>query len=100
MPPLSMSARDASEDITEDKNGGVRKILVTKGNGLKPLFGDKVYIRYVGFLENGNPFTSNRNHGDNLFTFTIGKGAWSVIGCIYVKKIYARIIFKNNLKFS
>lgn len=74
MPPLSTSVMDASEDITEDRDGGVRKIIVNKGTGLKPLSGDKVNIRYVVFLENGNHFTSNRNSENEYFSFTIGKG--------------------------
>ena len=78
MPPFSTSVRDFSEDITIDKDGGVKKIIVSKGAGLKPLNGDLVYIRYVGFLESGVHFTSNLNSDNDPLQFKLGNGLFFI----------------------
>jgi len=61
------------QDISPDKDGGILKTLVKQGEGDDtPGNGCKVYVHYVGRLENGEKFDSSRDRGD-VFTFELGK---------------------------
>ncbi|KAK7075713.1 FK506-binding protein 5, partial [Halocaridina rubra] len=60
-------------DLTPDKDGGVLKEILRVGEGEEgPLQGDKVFVHYVGTLEDGTKFDSSRDRGDK-FSFTLGK---------------------------
>jgi len=62
------------KDITKEKDGGVTKTIVREGEGEDfPHDGCKVYVHYVGRLENGEKFDSSRDRGD-VFEFQLGKG--------------------------
>lgn len=62
------------EDITPKKDGGVLKLVKREGTGTElPMIGDKVYVHYVGTLEDGTLFDSSRDREDK-FTFELGKG--------------------------
>jgi len=61
-------------DISPDKNGGITKTIVKPGTGEdNPPKGSKVYVHYVGRLENGEKFDSSRDRGD-VFEFKLGEG--------------------------
>ena len=62
-------------DISPDKNGGITKTIVTAGVGEDtPPQGSKVFVHYVGRLENGEKFDSSRDRGDP-FEFMLGEGS-------------------------
>jgi len=62
------------EDVTPNKDGGILKTLVRHGEGEdSPASGCKVYVHYVGRLENGVKFDSSRDRGE-VFTFQAGQG--------------------------
>ncbi|MCL2447419.1 MAG: FKBP-type peptidyl-prolyl cis-trans isomerase [Polyangiaceae bacterium] len=44
------------------------------GTGRQAQTGDTVHMRYTGTLLNGVKFDSTADHGDEPFTFTLGKG--------------------------
>ncbi|XP_066956604.1 LOW QUALITY PROTEIN: peptidyl-prolyl cis-trans isomerase FKBP4-like [Macrobrachium rosenbergii] len=76
-------------DLTPNKDGGVLKEILRSGEGEEgPLQGDKVFVHYVGTLEDGSKFDSSRDRGDK-FSFTLGKGevikAWD-LGVASMKK--------------
>jgi len=52
---------------------GVELKVLVAGNGVKPKFGDKVTVHYVGTLTNGKKFDSSRDRSD-AFVFNLGKG--------------------------
>lgn len=61
------------EDVTIEKDGGILKeILVSGGGEDSPWTGDKVYVHYVGTLQDGSKFDSSRDRGEK-FSFNIGK---------------------------
>lgn len=63
------------EDITPNKDGGILKTLVRRGEGEdNPSNGCKVYVHYVGRLESGEKFDSSRDRGE-VFTFELGKNS-------------------------
>ncbi|XP_064113782.1 peptidyl-prolyl cis-trans isomerase FKBP4-like [Macrobrachium nipponense] len=76
-------------DLTPNKDGGVLKEILRSGESEEgPLQGDKVFVHYVGTLEDGIKFDSSRDRGDK-FSFTLGKGevikAWD-LGVASMKK--------------
>lgn len=76
-------------DLTPDKDGGVLKEILRAGDGDEgPLKGDRVFVHYVGTLEDGSKFDSSRDRGEK-FSFTLGKGevikAWD-FGVASMKK--------------
>ena len=75
----SLEAKDEEEqdwgdDITEEKNGGLFKKILTPGPGSeRPLSGDEVYVHYTGRLLNGDVFDSSVERGE-LFKFKLSEG--------------------------
>jgi|EP00945_MAST-04E_sp_MAST-4E-sp1_P002861 peptidylprolyl isomerase len=60
-------------DVTEAKDGGIMKRVITEGEGDFPSKGDEVVAHYTGTLLDGTKFDSSRDRGDP-FKFTIGQG--------------------------
>lgn len=61
-------------DLTFDKNGGILLETIRPGEGDEgPRIGDRVFVHYVGTLEDGTVFDSSRER-KVPFQFTIGKG--------------------------
>lgn len=52
---------------------GLEYTIKEKGNGKKPMIGDKVVVHYTGRLTNDSVFDSSVRRG-NPFTFELGKG--------------------------
>ena len=44
------------------------------GTGAEAKAGDSVTVNYVGALTNGTVFDASKNHGDQGFTFALGRG--------------------------
>lgn len=69
-------------DLSEAKDGGIVKQVISRGVGFKgdatPVAGDKVQAHYTGTLLSGAKFDSSRDR-QSPFEFTIGKG--EVIPC-------------------
>ena len=66
--------QDWGDDITEEKNGGLFKKILTPGQSSeRPLSGDEVYVHYTGRLLNGTVFDSSVERGE-LFKFKLGEG--------------------------
>jgi FKBP-type peptidyl-prolyl cis-trans isomerase len=77
---LSLAYASASPlDISGD--GKVNKVILQEGTGkVKPTVGQKVEIRYEGWLADGKIFDSSNTKG-GTFTFVVGRGvipAWSM----------------------
>ncbi|EME29616.1 Peptidyl-prolyl cis-trans isomerase FKBP62 [Galdieria sulphuraria] len=53
-------------------DGGVKKRVLTEGSGTPPQANQRVWIHYVGKLENGEIFDSSRERGQPL-SFRLGK---------------------------
>lgn len=61
-------------DITETKDGGVLKEILTPGTGSEsPPSGSKVSVHYEGKFRDGKIFDSSVARGEQ-FTFTLGEG--------------------------
>lgn len=65
---------DWGDDITEEKDGGLFKKILTPGQGIEhPMDGDDVFVHYTGRLENGDVFDSSVERGEK-FKFKLGEG--------------------------
>ncbi|MEM6450107.1 MAG: FKBP-type peptidyl-prolyl cis-trans isomerase [Cyanobacteria bacterium P01_D01_bin.105] len=65
---------DAAADenvITTDS--GLQYVVIAEGDGAAPQPGNRVFVHYVGTLEDGTKFDSSRDRG-RPFDFTIGQG--------------------------
>jgi len=59
-------------DITHNLDGGVLKETLRQGDGTdKPYKGCRVYVNYIGTLDDGTVFDQTN---DLPFQFTLGKG--------------------------
>lgn len=66
--------QDWGDDITEDKDGGLFKKILTPGQGnVHPLDGDEVSVHYTGRLLSGEVFDSSVDRGE-YFKFKLGEG--------------------------
>lgn len=70
---LQSDLEEYGEDITSTKDGGVRKIIKTKGKGDQPPIGSKVRVYYSGKFMDGQEFDSNVGRKEP-FEFEVGKG--------------------------
>ncbi len=59
------------EVMTTDS--GLQYVVIAEGDGAAPQPGNRVYVHYVGTLEDGTKFDSSRDRG-KPFNFTIGQG--------------------------
>ena len=61
-------------DISPKKDGGLLKVLKNSGQSMTcPLFGDKVYLKFSMYLENGQLLDSWMDQS-KPYSFTIGDG--------------------------
>lgn len=68
------SEQDWGDDISEDKDGGLLKKILTPGQGTAhPMSGDEVSVHYTGRLLNGEVFDSSVERGE-YFKFKLGEG--------------------------
>jgi peptidylprolyl isomerase len=66
------------EAMTGDANeietpSGLKYVVITEGDGAMPQSGQRVFVHYVGTLEDGTKFDSSRDRG-RPFDFIIGQG--------------------------
>lgn len=68
---------EANEElqISDTLSGGVRKVLLTEGEGENPDAGDLVSLIYSGRFLNGTEFDGNTKPDQPLFQFSIGGGS-------------------------
>ncbi|WP_038017242.1 FKBP-type peptidyl-prolyl cis-trans isomerase [Synechococcus sp. PCC 7335] len=73
--PEDAMAEDAmvpdEEVVTTDS--GLQYVVIAEGDGASPQPGNRVFVHYVGTLEDGTKFDSSRDRG-KPFNFTIGRG--------------------------
>ena len=62
---------DGNNIVTTDS--GLKYEVIAEGDGAQPKPGDRVFVHYVGTLEDGTKFDSSRDRG-RPFDFTIGQG--------------------------
>ncbi|MEM8505097.1 MAG: FKBP-type peptidyl-prolyl cis-trans isomerase [Cyanobacteria bacterium P01_D01_bin.1] len=85
---VAQSASDLTGDTQEDAmaenaavpeeevittESGLQYVVIAEGDGAEPQPGNRVYVHYVGTLEDGTKFDSSRDRG-KPFNFTIGQG--------------------------
>ncbi|MBE9064530.1 FKBP-type peptidyl-prolyl cis-trans isomerase [cf. Phormidesmis sp. LEGE 11477] len=59
------------EVVTTDS--GLQYVVIAEGDGASPQPGNRVFVHYVGTLEDGTKFDSSRDRG-KPFNFTVGRG--------------------------
>ncbi len=62
---------DGNNIVTTDS--GLKYEVIAEGDGAAPKAGNRVFVHYVGTLEDGTKFDSSRDRG-RPFDFTIGQG--------------------------
>lgn len=67
-------AGDASaEENVMTTDTGLQYVIIAEGDGAQPQTGQRVFVHYVGTLEDGTKFDSSRDRG-RPFDFTINRG--------------------------
>ena len=61
------------EEEVVTTESGLQYVVIAEGDGAEPQPGNRVYVHYVGTLEDGTKFDSSRDRG-KPFDFTIGQG--------------------------
>ncbi|MGD1865624.1 MAG: FKBP-type peptidyl-prolyl cis-trans isomerase [Phormidesmis sp.] len=69
--PMAAEANAEENVVTTDS--GLQYVVITEGDGAQPQSGQRVFVHYVGTLEDGTKFDSSRDRG-RPFDFTIGQG--------------------------
>lgn len=64
---------EMAEENVVTTESGLQYVVITEGNGATPQTGNRVFVHYVGTLEDGTQFDSSRDRG-RPFEFTIGRG--------------------------
>lgn len=62
----------AEENIVTT-DSGLQYVVIAEGDGAQPQTGNRVFVHYVGTLEDGTKFDSSRDRG-RPFDFTVGQG--------------------------
>lgn len=65
----TLKAQSSKDTITTPS--GLKYVCLKKGDGVKPVAGQKLKVFYTGKFMNGKEFESNR--GSSPFKFTLGK---------------------------
>ena len=68
-----MAAEANAEENVVTTDSGLQYVVITEGDGAQPQSGQRVFVHYVGTLEDGTKFDSSRDRG-RPFDFTIGQG--------------------------
>ncbi len=63
----------AAEENIVTTDSGLQYVVITEGDGAAPQTGNRVFVHYVGTLENGTKFDSSRDRG-RPFDFVLGQG--------------------------
>ncbi len=63
----------AAEENIVTTESGLQYVVITEGEGAAPQTGNRVFVHYVGTLEDGTKFDSSRDRG-RPFDFTLGQG--------------------------
>ncbi|MGB3767678.1 MAG: FKBP-type peptidyl-prolyl cis-trans isomerase [Phormidesmis sp.] len=66
-------AEAAGAENTVTTDSGLQYVVIEEGDGASPQTGQRVFVHYVGTLEDGTKFDSSRDRG-RPFDFTIGQG--------------------------
>lgn len=69
--PMAAEANAEENVVTTDS--GLQYVVIAEGDGAQPQAGQRVFVHYVGTLEDGTKFDSSRDRG-RPFDFTIGQG--------------------------
>jgi len=69
--PMSTEANAEENVVTTDS--GLQYVVIAEGDGAQPQTGQRVFVHYVGTLEDGTKFDSSRDRG-RPFDFTVGQG--------------------------
>ena len=69
----AMAGDAASAENTVTTDSGLQYVVIEEGDGASPQAGQRVFVHYVGTLEDGTKFDSSRDRG-RPFDFTIGQG--------------------------
>ena len=76
--PVDTKNDSAKKQVTQTtKNMETTKLIIEDekvGTGTEAKAGDSVTVQYVGTLTNGMVFDASRNHGEQGFTFMLGRG--------------------------
>ncbi len=68
----TMAEENAASNVVTTESG-LQYEVIAEGNGATPQPGNRVFVHYVGTLEDGTKFDSSRDRG-RPFDFTIGQG--------------------------
>ncbi len=63
----------AAEENIVTTDSGLQYVVITEGDGAAPQTGNRVFVHYVGTLEDGTKFDSSRDRG-RPFDFVLGQG--------------------------
>ncbi len=69
----SMAADASAEENVVTTDSGLQYVVIAEGDGAQPQTGQRVFVHYVGTLEDGTKFDSSRDRG-RPFDFTVGQG--------------------------
>ena len=69
----AMAGDAASAENVVTTDSGLQYVVIEEGDGASPQTGQRVFVHYVGTLEDGTKFDSSRDRG-RPFDFTIGQG--------------------------
>ena len=69
----TMAGDAAGAENTVTTDSGLQYVVIEEGDGASPQAGQRVFVHYVGTLEDGTKFDSSRDRG-RPFDFTIGQG--------------------------
>ncbi len=69
----SMATDANAEENVVTTDSGLQYVVIAEGDGAQPQSGQRVFVHYVGTLEDGTKFDSSRDRG-RPFDFTVGRG--------------------------
>ncbi len=70
---MSGSAEQSTDENVVTTDSGLQYVVIAEGDGATPQPGNRVFVHYVGTLEDGTKFDSSRDRG-RPFDFIIGQG--------------------------